>query len=348
MRSWLTWSAVVVGTLAVAVNAAAAYVYFDDASRAHTVARGVTVAGVEVGGLTEAKARARVARALVPRLERPLVLRFGPRRFVVDPHRAGLAVEVDRMVADAVALSRRGSLLERFARDVRGRSVDVALPLRAAYSTAAIQRFVRDVARKVDRPARSAEVVANAVAVRVRPSREGIAVRRDALAAELRRRLVDPRAARTLAVPTRVVRPDVSTAQLPRRYPAFITVSRGTFSLRLFRRLKLVRTYRIAVGQAGLETPAGLYKIDDKQVNPSWHVPKSPWAGELAGRVIPPGPQDPIKARWMGFYNGAGIHGTDNIGSLGSAASHGCIRMSIPDVEELYELVPYGTPIYIG
>src|SRR5207248_45599 len=179
----------------------------NDASRAHTVARGVTVAGVEVGDLTEAKARARVARALVPRLERPLVLRFGPRRFVVDPQRAGLAVEVDRMVADAVALSRRGSLLERFARDVRGRSVDVALPLRAAYSTAAIQRFVRDVARKVDRPARSAEVVANAVAVRVRPSREGIAVRRDALAAELRRRLVDPRAARTLAVPTRVVRP---------------------------------------------------------------------------------------------------------------------------------------------
>jgi lipoprotein-anchoring transpeptidase ErfK/SrfK len=64
--------------------------------------------------------------------------------------------------------------------------------------------------------------------------------------------------------------------------------------------------------------------------------------------VIPPGPQDPIKARWLGFYNGAGIHGTDNVGSLGSAASHGCIRMSIPDVEELYSLVPYGTPIYIG
>jgi lipoprotein-anchoring transpeptidase ErfK/SrfK len=348
MRSWLTWSAVLLGTLAVAVNAAAAYVYFDDASRAHTVARGVTVAGVDVAGLIESKARARVARELVPRLVRPLVLTFGPRRFVVDPQRAGLTVDVDRMVADAVAASRRGTLLERFSRDVRGRRLDVAVPLRAAYSAASIDRFVRNVARKVNRPARSAKVVANAIAIRVQPSRAGVAVRRDALAAELRRRLVDPHAARTVAIPTRAVRPHVSTAQLPRRYPAFITVSRETFSLRLFRRLKLVRTYRIAVGQAGLETPAGLYKIDDKQVNPSWHVPKSPWAGELAGRVIPPGPQDPIKARWMGFYNGAGIHGTDNIGSLGSAASHGCIRMSIPDVEELYELVPYGTPIYVG
>ena len=89
-------------------------------------------------------------------------------------------------------------------------------------------------------------------------------------------------------------------------------MSRETFSLRLFERLKLVKTYRIAVGRAGLETPAGFYTIDDKQVNPSWHVPLSSWAGDLAGRVIPPGPDDPIKSRWMGFYNGAGIHGTDD------------------------------------
>jgi len=60
-----------------------------------------------------------------------------------------------------------------------------------------------------------------------------------------------------------------------------------------------------------------------------------------------PGLQDPLKARWMGF-NGAGIHGTDDVGSLGSAASHGCIRMAIPDVIELYDQVPVGAPIYIA
>jgi len=108
------------------------------------------------------------------------------------------------------------------------------------------------------------------------------------------------------------------------------------------------RTYTIAVGRQGLETPAGQYEINDRQVNPSWHVPNSSWAGALAGRVIPPGPDDPIKARWLGFYNGAGIHGTDEISSLGTAASHGCIRMSIPDVEQLYPLVPLHTPIYVG
>ena len=144
------------------------------------------------------------------------------------------------------------------------------------------------------------------------------------------------------------MKPQVTTDQLAQRYPTFITIYRGAFQLRLWKNLKLVKTYTIAVGQAGLETPAGQYTIDDKQVDPSWHVPNSAWAGSLAGQVIPPGPEDPLKARWMGFYNGAGIHGTDELASLGTAASHGCVRMSIPDVVELYPQVPLGTPIYIG
>ena len=126
-----------------------------------------------------------------------------------------------------------------------------------------------------------------------------------------------------------------------------ITIDRPAFRLRFFKRLKLKKTYAIAVGRVGLETPAGLYHVQDKQLNPSWHVPNSAWAGDLAGRVIPPGPDDPLKARWMGFFDGAGIHGTDAIGSLGTAASHGCIRMSIPDVEELYDMVPLRTPVYV-
>jgi len=117
--------------------------------------------------------------------------------------------------------------------------------------------------------------------------------------------------------------------------------------LRFYQRLRLARTYRIAVGRQGLETPAGLYDVQSKQINPSWHVPQSSWAGDLAGKTIPPGPQDPLKARWMGFNGGAGIHGTDDVGSLGTAASHGCIRMAIPDVVRLYRKVDVGTPVYV-
>lgn len=108
-----------------------------------------------------------------------------------------------------------------------------------------------------------------------------------------------------------------------------------------------MKTYTIAVGAAGYDTPSGTYPIQSKQVNPTWYVPDSDWAGSLAGQTIPPGPQNPLKARWMGFYDGAGIHGTDDIDSLGTAASHGCIRMAIPEVIELFDRVEVGTPVYI-
>ena len=140
----------------------------------------------------------------------------------------------------------------------------------------------------------------------------------------------------------------MTSGELADKYPVYLTVDRGGFQLRLWKHLKLAKSYPIAVGQAGLETPAGSYTINDKQVNPYWHVPDSAWAGKLAGKVIPPGPGNPIQARWMGIYDGAGIHGTTELYSLGTAASHGCIRMSIPDVIELYDQVPLGTPIYIG
>ncbi len=128
-----------------------------------------------------------------------------------------------------------------------------------------------------------------------------------------------------------------------------IAIDRDAKRLRLYEHLKLKRKYRIAVGQAGSETKAGRYEIEEKQVDPAWHVPNSDWAGKLAGKVIPGGvPENPLRARWMGIYNGAGIHGTDQTGSIGTNASHGCVRMLIPDVIELYDRVPVGAPVYIA
>jgi len=99
----------------------------------------------------------------------------------------------------------------------------------------------------------------------------------------------------------------------------------------------------------GLETTAGLYHVQWKQVNPPWYVPNSAWAGALAGKTIPPGPEDPLKARFMAFNGGAGIHGIDpsEYSSIGHDASHGCVRMRIPDVISLYARTPVGTPVYV-
>ena len=71
----------------------------------------------------------------------------------------------------------------------------------------------------------------------------------------------------------------------------------------------------------GWKRPAGLHKIEWEQVDPPWYVPKKAWAGALAGTVVPPGPADPLKARFMSFDGGAGIHGIDPASTPRSATT---------------------------
>ena len=88
----------------------------------------------------------------------------------------------------------------------------------------------------------------------------------------------------------------------------------------------------------------------DEQVKSNWSQVdvQLQRRADLIGEGPPPAPADPIKARWMGIAGGAGIHGTDEVGSLGSAASHGCIRMAIPDVIALFDQVNVGDPVFIS
>jgi lipoprotein-anchoring transpeptidase ErfK/SrfK len=348
-RIWVAVG-ILLAFVGIAVSAGGAYAYFWDASRADVIAKGVTVAGVDVGGLTVNDARARLDAVLAERLRRPVHVVYEGHDFTLRPAHAGVRVDVARMVESALLESREGGLAHRVVRELRGRPVDVSIPLSANVTGDRVGAFVAAVARTIDRPAHDARVTPKALAVglSVQPSRAGLAVKQPQLERELTRALLAVGTTREVTVPTHAVAPKVWTSTLRRRYSTYVLVSRETFTLRLYKGLHLVKTYPIAVGMAGLETPAGEYTIDDKQVDPWWHVPNSAWAGSLAGKVIPPGPDDPIKARWMGFYNGAGIHGTSEDWSIGSAASHGCIRMHIWDVEDLYNRVPLHTPIYVG
>ena len=124
--------------------------------------------------------------------------------------------------------------------------------------------------------------------------------------------------------------------------------NRFGFWLRLYHDERLVREYRCAVGQPGHETPQGIYAIRNRAPDPDWWLPDEEWVPEqLRGTVIPPGPNNPIKSRWLGIHDGVGIHGTDAEASIGTPASHGCIRLTVPDVEDLFEQVPVETPVLI-
>jgi hypothetical protein len=340
-------SFLIVAAVLVLLLVAAGGVYAYDSGRENQIAKGITVGGVDVGGLKTTAAEQRLRTAVLAKLNRPVVATYHGKRFTLTPKQARVGVDIDGSVAQALNRSRSGSIFVRTSRNLRGTSLNEDLDLDISYNRAAIRKLVKRISRKVDKPATDAHVNLEEGDITPRPSEDGLAVRTARLRSQLRRSLLSTDGARTVRVRTKVVKPKVTTAELANKYPSVVIVNRGAFKLTLYKELKPVKTYGIAVGQVGLETPAGLYHIQSKAVNPSWHVPNSAWAGDLAGKVIPPGPDNPIKARWMGIFDGAGIHGTSDIGSLGSAASHGCIRMSIPDVEELYDKVPLQTAVFV-
>jgi lipoprotein-anchoring transpeptidase ErfK/SrfK len=312
------------------------------------IAEGVTVNGIDVSGLKPEQARARLQAALVEPLTRPVTVRHKGRRFRLTAEQASIAVDIDGSVERAMAVSTDGNVFTRTWREVRGNALDADVEAKVAWDRSAVRRLIRQVKKKVTIEARDASLDLESGQVKPVPSRDGLAVKRG-LRREIERELLDMGKRRLVLLRTKVVEPKVTTAELAEKYPAVIVVHRGSYQLTFYKDLKVHKTYGIAVGQVGLETPAGLYHIQNKAVDPAWHVPNSDWAGDLAGTIVPGGtPENPLKARWMGIYAGAGIHGTDASGSIGSAASHGCIRMLIPDVIELYDQVPVGAPIYIA
>jgi len=343
-RKYLIPLIAVIAFLVLLVGGAYAY----DNATSQTIAHGVTVGSVEVGGLTADQARAKLQQDLLGSLETPVVVASGKQSWQLGPAQSKVGVDVNGSVDSALAKSNSDNFIIRAYRKLTGTEVDASVDPAVSFSPPAVRRFVARVAKGVDRPARDASLAFTVSAVRPVPSKRGVALKQGRLAKEVTHALATPGASHDLTAAVRELRPKVTTKQLATKYPVVITVDRSNFRLTLFKDLKPVKTYPIAVGRAGLETPAGLYSIQDKQVNPSWHVPNSAWAGDLAGKTIPPGPDDPIKARWMGIAGGAGIHGTAEPGSLGSAASHGCVRMSIPDVIDLFDRVSVGTPVFIA
>jgi lipoprotein-anchoring transpeptidase ErfK/SrfK len=341
-----TWIAAIVAVVLVVVLAAAAYAY--DSTQKDKIADGVTIGGVDVGGLDEADAAGLLRHRLLSPLRHSLRVAFDGHRWELLGAKLKLRADIDAAVEEAVEDSQEGGLPGRLVRYVSGGEVEEGITPHIAYSERAVNRFVRRVAAAIDREPENADVEPSGDSLTVVAGHNGRKLRDDLLAKALKAAVLNANAPHTIVAKVHPTAPEVTRKEVAAEYPSYLTLDRATFTLRLWKHLKLAETYTVAVGQEGLETPEGLYEIQEKEENPTWHVPESAWAGSLAGQDIPPGPSNPIKARWMGIFEGAGIHGTEEIESLGTAASHGCVRMSIPDVEELYDQVEVGTPIYIG
>ena len=319
---------------------------YDDAQKDH-IAPGIKIGGVDVGGRDADSARKVIKREVVAPLKQPVVVTYDGKSYTLTADQLHPTADVDGMVQEAIDRSRQGSILDRVTRYASGGDVNANLRTRVKYDKKAVKDFVNQLADRIDQDAVDATVVPSGGRLAKHAGEAGLAVDKAQMTKQINAAAQSPGRDQPVQASVKTTKPDVTTKDLASAYPRYIYIDRGSYTLRFYSHLKLVKSYTIAVGQQGLETPAGLYHAQDKQVDPSWHVPNSAWAGSLAGQVIPPGPADPLKARWIGIFDGAGIHGTDDIGSLGSAASHGCVRMGISDVIDLYDRVDVGDPIYV-
>jgi lipoprotein-anchoring transpeptidase ErfK/SrfK len=127
-----------------------------------------------------------------------------------------------------------------------------------------------------------------------------------------------------------------------------IVVDIGQLRLYLYRDGKIVKTYPVATGQPAYPTPTGTFAIIEKTKDPTWLPPNSDWAKNA--QPIPPGTENPLGTRWMGTSApGVGIHGVppSEDSSIGTYASHGCVRMHNWDAVDLFDRIVVGMPVII-
>jgi lipoprotein-anchoring transpeptidase ErfK/SrfK len=282
---------------------------------------GVTVDGVRIGGLTSEPARTRLRAAF----DRPLRFVFRGRHWSARPSRFSASSDVEAAITRAFQ-SLPGAQLE----------------LGVSSSRAQVRSYVRYLDRRFAREPVNSEVRGVIrLRPRITPARPGVRVDRPTMTAGIENALrYGVRPAMELA--TKQVRPKVT----PGTIGPVIVISRRSNRLFFYDGPRLVRSFGVATGRAKYPTPSGQFTIVEMQRNPWWRPPPSDWAKGL--KPVPPGPGNPLGTRWMGTSAwGVGIHGTPDAASIGYSASHGCIRMQIPQAEWLFEHVRVGTPVVI-
>lgn len=286
---------------------------------APTIAEGVVIGNVPVGGLNAETAAAHVR----AQFALPLVLRYGT--FVFQAPTESLAAPaVQRAVNEALVAQPY-----------------TTVPLAVTVRRAAIRSYVGDLATRFARKPVDARLFLRKLRPWIAKEKSGREIDRVAGEAAVVRALETGLRGPIVLTP-KVLKPKVTR----KAFGPVIVIRRGSNKLFLYRGMKYVRSFGVATGQRQYPTPLGRFRVVVKWKNPWWYPPESDWAQGL--EPVPPGPSNPLGTRWMGISSpGVGIHGTPEPGSIGYSVSHGCVRMRIPDAEWLFERVTVGTTVFI-
>lgn len=337
---------VVVSTSLLLLSGGMALAAANDYRARDVIPLGVKIAGAEVGGLSRAAAREAIAAAIEVPLQRPIQLVADGRTWTVDP-RGAVAVDVDGMLDEALAPRHKATFVTRLAYDVARAEVPADIKPRFTVSPSAMESWIATVAAAVDRPAVDASVTVEGNMVEVVASDTGRRLDTDGAKEALAKAFSASEAlttgTRRIELPVEQLQPQVTEADLGKT----IVVDLSERRVRLFAGADIEKEYRCAIGTPAHPTPTGQFKIVEKRFMPTWNNPGSAWAKSMP-KSIPAGPGNPLGTRALNLdASGIRIHGTTKIHSIGTAASHGCMRMVRHDIEDLYPRVPVGTKVFI-
>lgn len=302
---------------------------------AGVIASGVTIGGVDVSNLPALEARQRVYDQFVTPRRAPLPVTFRGKAFTISPDAVGYRADVDGAIMRAFQVF-----------PVPGTTEDV--PVTQTIRRAKLRNVLTWRATQFEVNGKDALVVMRGMQPIIRRAVLGAEINVPRSMALVEPALLTARPATPVALTEKRVRPTSTSVG------SVIVIDKSDFKLRLYRGttkprgnvMKRIRTYPVAIGQAAYPTPTGNYAVIQKQMNPTWFPPDSPWAAGLG--PVPPGASNPLGTRWIGTSAPAiGMHGTPNPSSIGTMASHGCVRMYMGDVENLYRRVQIGTPVFI-
>ncbi len=302
-----------------ALGAGASHARADGSPAPTTIADGVQIGSVVVGGMTADEATAAVQATYFA----PLVVHVGHRNFSVSPHHFHTALGLDPALQTALTAP-----------------ANTAVPLTPTFDMRLVGKWVGSLAAKTDRAPIAGTVVLRHDRPVLTHSRPGRALGKFATRIRIRDAILS--GVRTpIEAPLRKL-----TASALKPEP-IVVIHRAANRLYLYQGTRLVRTFPVATGQPQYPTPLGHFQIVVKWVNPWWYPPtQDAWARGL--KPVPPGPGNPLGTRWMGLSApGVGIHGTSEPWSIGHSESHGCIRMQVPAAEWLFSRVRIGTPVFI-
>ncbi|MDO8964508.1 MAG: L,D-transpeptidase family protein [Coriobacteriia bacterium] len=312
----------------------------DDYATRTVLPAGAAVDGVPIGGMPYEKALQTVEDKVRGPLLEPVSVTFAGTAVSIDP-KEYVEVDVASMVAEAGHPKADSTLPERVWQRVSGAPVGHDVATRLKVDSAKLAAWATGIKTQVTVAAVDATINVVGQSLKFKQSKDGSTIEESAAVAAVTAALLDGR--KTVALTEIPVKPRITDAALKKT----IFVVRSKRSLTLYNGTTLEKAYRCAVGTPEFPTPLGWFKIVQKRYRPTWSNPGSDWAKSMPA-YIPPGPGNPLGTRALNLdASGIRIHGTNKDYSIGTAASHGCMRMHMWDVEDLYDRVPVGTRVII-